>query len=124
MHLHAVIILRGRISVSEARSDLRSWSILQQGVDEGAGVEWLEILDLLAGSQEIDRNLELANDRKDRTTLRRAVDLRQDQAGHPGRLLELPSLDQSVLAGRRIQDQQGLLRSARVLLTEHAVDLA
>ena len=62
-------------------------------------------------------------DRDGDAALRRPVQLRQRDPGHADGVAEEPGLLQPVLAGGRVDDEQGLVRRARQALLDHAADL-
>ena len=66
---------------------------------------------------------ELAGDRQRDAALRGAVELRQHDAVDRHRLGEELGLAQAVLAGRRVDGQQRLVRRALDLLGDDAADL-
>ena len=72
---------------------------------------------------ELDRQPELVRDRDGHAALGRAVELRQRDAGHAGRLAEQPRLLQAVLPGRRVDDEQRLVRRALEPALDHAPHL-
>src|SRR5437763_17052291 len=65
-------------------------------VDEGLGLEGLQILDALADADQLDRDLELADDPDHDPALRRAVELRQGDPREPDRLVEHARLGEAV----------------------------
>src|SRR4051794_11025027 len=62
--------------------------LLEQGLDVGVGVERLQVVELLADADELDRQIQLLLDAEDGPALGRAVQFGQDNAGTPDRLLE------------------------------------
>ena len=86
-------------------------------------VERAEVIELLADAHELDGEAELVGDGDGDAALRRAVQLRQRDAGHADRVAEESRLLQAVLAGGRVDDQQGLVRRARQALLDHAAHL-
>src|SRR6476469_4638653 len=92
------------------------------GVDEGLGVEGGEVVGALAEADELDRHTELALDRDDDAALGGAVELGQDDARDVDRLGEDLGLLETVLPGRRVEDEEHLVDGA--LLLDDALDLA
>src|SRR6476659_7540830 len=76
----------------------------EQGLHEGVGVEREEVLRLLPHPDEADRDAELALDREDDPALGGRIELRQDHAGEPARVVERLCLLEPVLAGRSLAD--------------------
>src|SRR5437763_3871788 len=97
-------------------------SLREEGLDELVGVELDEVVGRLAEADQLDRNGQVRLDRQGDAALGRAVQLGQDNAGDPDRVGELPGLDQSVLAGGRVDHEQYLGDPARVPLG-NAADL-
>jgi hypothetical protein len=79
---------------------------------EVARIERPEILQLLPDPDELHRQAELVRDRDRDAALRRAVELRQRDARDADRLAEEARLLEAVLAGRRVDDEQRLVRRA------------
>ena len=77
---------------------------------EVARVERAEIVQPFSDADELHREAELVGDRDRDPALRRAVELRQGDAGDTDRLREEPRLLQPVLPGRRVDDEQRLVR--------------
>jgi hypothetical protein len=83
-------------------------------------VERAQVLQLLADADQLDRDLELMGDRERDAAARRAVELRQHDPRDLDRLREDPRLAQAVLARRRVDGEQRLVRSAVELAADHA----
>ena len=66
---------------------------------------------------------QLARDRQRDAPARGSVELGQHDAGDAGRVGEQLRLAQPVLAGRRVDRQQRLVRGALQLAADHAADL-
>src|SRR3954453_14577331 len=95
----------------------------EQCAGEVVGVERTQIVELLADADQLHRDAQLAGDRERDPALRGAVELGQDDAVDRHRLREELGLAQAVLAGRRVDDQQRLVRRVGQLLSDHAADL-
>ena len=80
-----------------------------------------EVADVLALSEELDRDAGAFLHREHEPALGRAVELGQDEAGDPGVLEERLGLHHAILARRGIEHQQHL--ADRRLLLDHAADL-
>src|SRR5580658_3316502 len=87
-------------------------------------VEFAQILDALAQAHEADRDPELSRDSYDYSTLRRAVEFREDRSGQTGRLTENFCLAKRVLAGGRIEHEPDLMRRAGQLTRDDAAHLS
>ena len=86
-------------------------------------VERPEIVEPFADADELDGQPELVGDRDRHASSRGAVELRQRDAGDTGGLTEESRLLQAVLARRRVDDEQGLVRCALDSAGEHPADL-
>src|SRR4051812_26908541 len=84
----------------------------EQRLDEGVGIERTQILDALSDADVADRELHLVADPHDDAALRGPVELRQHDPGHADARVELLRLVQRVLPGRRVDDEQYLVRRA------------
>ena len=71
-----------------------------------------QVVEPFADADELHRQPELVRDRDGDAALRRAVELRQRDAGDADRLGEEPRLLHPVLPGRRVDDEQRLVRRA------------
>ena len=91
---------------------------------EVGGVERAQVLDPLPDPDQLHRDPELVGDRQGDPALGGAVELRQHDPGHVDRLGEQARLLQPVLAGRRVDREQHLVRRARDAAGDDAVDLA
>src|SRR5690606_212481 len=78
----------------------------QQALGEAGGMEWLEIVELLAGAQEPDRQAELAAKRRHGAATRAAIQLGDDEAGGRHGLGEEPALLDGVLSHRAVEHEQ------------------
>ena len=78
---------------------------------EALRIEGLQILDLLADADQLDRDAELLIDGDHDAALGGAIELRQDQPGEPHRLVEHLGLLESVLAGGRLDDHEAFMRA-------------
>src|SRR5690606_32452978 len=76
-----------------------------------------------ADRDEADRHLELPRDREHDAALRRAVELRDREPGHAEPLVELGRLRERVLPLARVDDQQHLVRRARIEARDDAANL-
>jgi hypothetical protein len=83
-----------------------------ESAGEVRGVERAKIFELLPHADQLHRQAELVRDRHRDAALRRAVELRQRDAGDAGGLAEEARLLEPVLAGRGVDDEQGLERRA------------
>src|SRR6202044_3403466 len=92
--------------------DQDSWWLVEQGVDEGGGVEGDDVLELFADAGVADREAELVGDGDDDAAFGAAVELGEDDTGDVGGLGEEACLLQTVLAGGCVDDEEGLVRSA------------
>ena len=97
--------------------------LLEKRAHEFAAVEDLEVIYLLAHSDELDRNLELVADADDHAALCGAVKLCDGQCADRGCLCELPGLDEAVLACGAVDDEQDLVRGVRNHLRHHVLYL-
>ncbi len=86
-------------------------------------VERPQVVEPFADADELHRQAELVRDRDGDAALRRAVELRQRDAGHADGVVEEPRLLQPVLAGRRVDDEQHLVRRALAPPGDHAPHL-
>ena len=71
-----------------------------------------QVVETLPHADELHRQAELVGDRDRDPALGRAVELRQRDAGDAGRLAEEARLLEAVLARRRVDDEQRLVRRA------------
>src|SRR3954451_8077524 len=74
-------------------------SAAEQRVRKLLGAEGLQILDLLAHADEVNRNRPLPRDCRENAALRRAVELGDDEAGEAERVVESLDLCERVLPG-------------------------
>src|SRR5215210_7993984 len=93
-----------------------------EGLGECPRLERRQVVGPLPQADQLHRDAELALDRDDDAALGRAVELGQDDAGDVDGLGEDPRLDDAVLAGRGVEDEQHL-GDGRLLLG-HPLDLA
>src|SRR5262249_32042114 len=100
-------------------SSISGTSQVEQGVDELARVELPEVVDPLPHADVADGKAELGGDGDHDPPLGGAVELGEDDPGHVERLHEGPRLRETVLAGRRVECQQGLVRRTRDLPRDH-----
>src|SRR5690606_26968644 len=110
MHL-TKCILHG--AAGTAKKDSSSGDLVvvlaEEGLHEIDGDELAEILRALAEADVLDGDRELVADGEDDAALRRAVELREDDAGQLEGVLEHGRLRERVLARRRIEDEQRLV---------------
>ena len=88
-----------------------------------AGVERAQVVEPLPHADELHGQPELVRDRDRDAAFRGAVELRQRDAGHAGRLGEEARLLDAVLPGRRVDDEQRLVRRALDPACDDAADL-
>ena len=98
-------------------------SSVEQRLDERLRVEREQVLGLLPHPDEPHRDAELVLDREHDAALRRRVELGEHDAGQAHRLVERLGLDEAVLAGRRVEDEERLDHGAREPLVDHPADL-
>ena len=79
---------------------------------EIVGGELDQVVHLFADTDEANRNLQIFCDRRDHSAFGGAVELGQNQTGHPRAFREFARLRQAVLTGRGIHDQQHFVRRA------------
>src|SRR5487761_1979793 len=89
---------------------------LKQRIDELRWIEWRQIADTLACPNEFDRQTQLRGNRKDNPATGRTIQLRQNNATDPSILYKLLRLSKPILPGRRVERQQHLMRSLRIIL--------
>src|SRR5256886_12635793 len=94
----------------------------KQRVDELGRIERRKVIGTLAEANQLHRNAQSPLYRDDDAALCRTVQLGQDHAGHVAHLGEHPGLLKAVLAGGRVEDEQGLVD--RAVLLHHPLDLA
>ena len=70
----------------------------QQRLGEFRGIEFVEVLDAFADSDETYRHAKAFGNRQDDSSLRAAVELRNCDSGDPDATLKLDCLSQGVLA--------------------------
>src|SRR3954451_12526058 len=104
-------------------STLLNLSSVQPRPGEVVGVEGPQVLQALADADQLDRDPQLAGDRQGDPALGRPVELDQHDAVDRDRLGEELGLAQPVLAGRRVDSEQRLMRGVGHLLGDHATDL-
>ena len=75
-----------------------------------SGHKGLELIQLLAHAGELDRALRHFAHRKRRAAARIAIELRQDDARQPERVVKMRGHADRLLAGRGIGHEQNLLR--------------
>ena len=90
---------------------------------KSSGSNGQQVLRLLPHPDEPHRDAQLLLDREHDAALRRRVELRQDDAGQPDGLVERLRLREAVLAGRRVEHEEGLHARARDPLVDDAADL-
>src|SRR5271166_3175103 len=94
----------------------------EDGVHEGARIEWRQVVRPLAEADQLDGNAQLTLYGDDDPALGRPVQLGQHDAGDVDHLGEHPGLAEPVLPGGRVEHEQYLID--RGLLLYHALDLA
>ena len=95
------------------RQDELVLSLTDQGIDEGFGGEFEEVVHLFAYAYEADRQVQLAGDGDGDAAFGGAVELGEDDAGDAGGLREEASLLQAVLAGGGIHHEKHFMRRVR-----------
>src|SRR5947209_6872121 len=95
----------------------------EQGLDVLIRIERLEVFELFADADELDRQIELACDAEDGAALGRAVELGEDDAGTLNGLLELLGLDDGVLPAGGVEHEQDLVRGAGYAIFHDTVNL-
>src|SRR4051794_8598879 len=105
------------------RAARRSLARLDQRRGEVVGVERAQVLERLADPDQLDRDAELGGDREGDAALGRPVELGEHDPVDRHRLREHLRLTQPVLAGRRVDGQQCLVRRVGQLLADHAAHL-
>src|SRR3954471_4269811 len=123
---------RRRVAGSRPLSDIRYSTVTKRAnrslpstekrLDELVRIERLQVRDLLTDPDIADGDLQLVADPDDDAALRRAVELGEDESGDAQRLVELSRLRDRVLARRRVDDEQDLVRRAGMCLLERALD--
>src|SRR6478735_11990126 len=98
-------------------------ALVEQGGDEGLGVEREEVLGLLPHADEPDRDAELALDGEHDAALGGRVELREHHAGEADGLVERLRLGEPVLAGRGVEHEERLHLGAGQALVDDAADL-
>src|SRR6476620_1273535 len=83
--------------------------VAEQRVDEDLGVEGRQVVGALAQADQLHRHAQLALDRDHDAALGRPVELGEHDAGDVDDLGEHPGLDQAVLPGGGVQDEQHLV---------------
>src|SRR5438445_4675129 len=96
---------------------------LEQCPNEGFGIERLDIVDGLPHSRQFDWNVELGFDRDHCATLGAAVELREHQAGHRDRFVELARLGEARQAKDGVENEQRLESASVERAYRHASDL-
>lgn len=92
---------------------LTSGSLLRKkGVDEGFGIEKLDIFDLLPGADVLDRDGDLSLNGEGRSPFGSPVEFGEEDAGKGRVFVEKGGLLDSVLANRGIQDEHRFMRGA------------
>src|SRR5947207_5812915 len=94
----------------------------KQRVDELGSVERREVIRTLAEADQLHRNAQATLHPDHDAALRAAVELGQHHTGHVTDLGEDPGLFETVLAGGRVEHEQGL--GDRPVLLHHPLDLA
>src|SRR6476661_7078843 len=114
---------RGYRRVTKARfeTSITLWS-LEEGVDEGRGLERREVVGALAEAHELDRHPELALHAEHDAALGGAVELREDDAGDVDDVAEHTGLGEAVLPGGGVEHEQHLVDDG--LAGDHPLDLA
>src|SRR5438477_7349430 len=87
------------------------------------GVERPQVFKRFSDADELDREAQLVCDRDGDATLRAAVELRQRDARDADGFAEEARLLQAVLSGRRVDDEQRLVRCAFELSFDHPAHL-
>jgi hypothetical protein len=100
---------------------LKKDSFLKQRLRELFRIERLQIVRLLAETDELDRQAEFLLDRHDHAAFARAVELGHDEAGERHGLVKFARLIQRVHAGRRVEHEQDFVRRAGELLADDAM---
>src|SRR5438874_200634 len=106
-----------------ASSPNQKRALFKERFDVRVRVEGFQIVERFADADEFHRQAQLLLDAENRSALGGAVELGQDDAGALDRLGELLGLDDGVLAGRCIQDEQDFMRSAVDLARDYAANL-
>src|SRR3954447_4344086 len=96
---------------------------LEEGAREVVWIEGPQVVQLLADADELDRQPELVRDRDGNAALRGAVELRQRHTRDFDGLAEEARLLETVLAGGRVDHEQGLVRRALEPLRDHPAHL-
>ena len=86
-------------------------------------MEDLQIFHLLTDTDELDGNVEFALDGEDNTALGSTVELGQDKTGDISGVLEFGCLNDGVLTGGRVENQQRFACRIGQLTADDAVDL-
>src|SRR5215469_6015417 len=86
---------------------------VEERVDIGLRIEGDKVVDLLAGPDEANGQIQFAGDCDDDAAFRGTVELGENDAGDSGVAPELARLVQAVLAGGGVEDEQYVMRSAR-----------
>src|ERR1035437_2875677 len=85
-----------------------SASVTEHAVDELHGIERREIVHPFAEADQLDRDAQLALYLHDDAALRGSVELGEDDAGDVDHLGERTGLDEAVLAGGGVENEQHL----------------
>src|SRR5580698_4183500 len=85
------------------------------------GIEWLQIIRLLAEADELYRQAEFFLNRHDHAAFAGAIELRDDETRERHGLVEFPRLGERVHARHGIEDQGHLMRRAGQLLADNAM---
>ena len=106
-----------RVRLGQLQCSSRKLSLAEERVDERGGLERSEIVGPLAEADQLHGNAEFLLHAKDDPALGRTVELGQDDTGDLDHLGEDPGLRQAVLADRRVDHQQDLVDTARLVTT-------
>src|SRR5476651_406181 len=83
--------------------------LADQGFDKLRHLKFPQVVDALPDADQLDRDRQRLGDGRDDTSLRGPVQLGQDEAGQAKRRIECRDLAERVLAGVRVEHQQGLV---------------
>src|SRR5579863_9393153 len=85
---------------------------VEERVDIGLRVERNEVVNLFAGANETNRQVQFARDGDDDAALRGAIEFRQHDSSHAGVAPEFARLVEAVLAGGRVENQKNIMGRA------------
>src|SRR5579883_1302077 len=84
----------------------------EEGLGVGVGVEGDEVVDLLAGADEADRQAKFAGNGHDDAAFGGAVELGEDDAGDADGAGKFAGLGEAVLSGGGVENEKDVMRSA------------